>query len=345
METALVTNSLEVQQPKRYLVDAGIVANHVGGSYTFADYMNRKSKNTLRAQLSDLQSFINYLSEVGVSDCPTAEELQNRPEAWLGVTWGLVQGFVKWLLDKGFAVSSVNRKLYTVKAYAELAAKAGTLDRHELMMIDSVTGFAKKEFNRVDEKREVSRLGDKKGSSTVITPEQAKALKTQPDTPQGRRDAVIMCLLLDHGLRVGELSGLLVTNINLQTGEIIFFRDKVQKQQTHRMTPDTRKVIIAYTDAGDIPAMGYLLRGSNKTGALTADGMTERSITRRVGELGRRAGVENLSAHDCRHYWATRATRKGTDPFALLQAGGWTSMTTVKKYVDESEIANDGVIL
>jgi integrase len=73
--------------------------------------------------------------------------------------------------------------------------------------------------------------------------------------------------------------------------------------------------------------------------------VTERSITRRVGELGERIGIDNLSAHDLRHSWATRAIRKGSDPFALQQAGGWTSMQTVRKYVDESAIANEGVNL
>jgi integrase len=88
-----------------------------------------------------------------------------------------------------------------------------------------------------------------------------------------------------------------------------------------------------------------LLRGSFKGGTLAGVGMTERSITRRVGELGERIGIDNLSAHDLRHAWATRAIRKGTDPFALQQAGGWTSMQTVRKYVDESAIANEHVHL
>ena len=35
--------------------------------------------------------------------------------------------------------------------------------------------------------------------------------------------------------------------------------------------------------------------------------------------------------------WATRAIRKGSDPFAVLQAGGWTSM-------DETAIANAGIV-
>jgi integrase len=56
-------------------------------------------------------------------------------------------------------------------------------------------------------------------------------------------------------------------------------------------------------------------------------------------------GIDNLSAHDCRHYWATRATQLGTHPRALQQAGGWNSPAMVMRYVDESEIANEGVVV
>jgi len=40
--------------------------------------------------------------------------------------------------------------------------------------------------------------------------------------------------------------------------------------------------------------------------------MIERAITKRVATLGRAFGVARLSAHDCRHYWATDAARNGT---------------------------------
>jgi site-specific recombinase XerD len=43
--------------------------------------------------------------------------------------------------------------------------------------------------------------------------DQVAALKTQPDTPQGRRDALLMCLLLDHGLRVGEVAILVIDGV------------------------------------------------------------------------------------------------------------------------------------
>jgi integrase len=330
------------------LEQAGLVANVVAAQHIFDDYRVRKSGSSLRAHLADLQSFVAYLEAAGV-DCPTAEALHHQPEAWQGVTHGLLRGFVAWLLGQGLALASVNRKLSTVKVYVGLAAQAGIISGADLALIKSVQGYSAREFARVNEKRALagsaSRLSSKKETSTTLAPEQVKALKSQPDTPQGRRDAVLICLLLDHGLRVGELAALAVTAINLPAGELRFYRPKVDKMQTHRLTTDTLAALRAYFLHGDAPALGPLLRGSNKAGVLTSAGMTERSITRRVGRLAERVGLEHLSAHDLRHSWATRAIRRGTDPFALQQAGGWTSMQTVRKYVDESAIANDRVML
>jgi integrase len=56
-------------------------------------------------------------------------------------------------------------------------------------------------------------------------------------------------------------------------------------------------------------------------------------------------GLEGLSPHDCRHYWATDAARSGTDPFRLQEAGGWASLAMPRRYVEAAEIANKGVKL
>jgi integrase len=92
-----------------------------------------------------------------------------------------------------------------------------------------------------------------------------------------------------------------------------------------------------------MPAIGPLLRGSRKGGALTEGGMSERAITGRVRELGERIGVGGLSPHDCRHYWATFWADK-VDVLRLQEAGGWSSLTMPRRYVEEAEIANEGMV-
>ncbi|MEI2692640.1 MAG: tyrosine-type recombinase/integrase [Anaerolineae bacterium] len=80
------------------------------------------------------------------------------------------------------------------------------------------------EGKRVDERREVTRLGDKKAEPVSLTLAQLRQLKKQPNTPQGRRDRVLVTLLADHGLRVGELAGLDVTAVNLEAGASTFYQ-------------------------------------------------------------------------------------------------------------------------
>ena len=103
-----------------------------------------------------------------------------------------------------------------------------------------------------------------------------------------------------------------------------FYRPKVDKVQTHKLTADTLRAVQVWFESGDAPAVGPLLRGSRKNGALTGAGMTEWSISERVRVLGARIDVEGLSAHDCRHYWATYWADK-VDVLRLQEAGGWSS--------------------
>lgn len=327
---------------------AGQAANQVAARHLFDDYRARRAENSLRRQDADLDSFARWLNAAGIP--ADSDELAVNPDAWRGMTWGLVAAFVQWMLQQGYAVSSVNIRLSTIRTYAKLAFQAGAIDAAEYALIRAVSGYSRKERQRLDEKRQdaalPTRLGAKKAEAVRITPAQAKALKTdQPNTPQGRRDAVLMSLLLDLGLRCGEVALLEVANIDLQAGELRFYRPKVDKVQTHRLTPDTLSALRAYFGTGDAPPAGRLLRGSRKDGRLTGAGMSERAITKRVQILGEELGIVGLSAHDCRHYWATLAARQGTDPFTLQEAGGWNSLAMPRRYVEAARIANEGVVL
>lgn len=360
---------MPVSSDARTLALAGQAANHVAARHVFDDYRARKSANTLRRQHADLSLFARYLGAVGVWDVlldadteaaeaqcnAQAERLQTDPESWRGMTWGLITGFVRWQLAQGYALQSINVRLSTVKKYAALAFQAGEIDATEHALIRTVTGYSHKEAKHVDQKRgdegipaRYPRKGAKKAESVRIPDDLATALKNgQSDTPQGRRDALLMCLLLDHGLRCGEVALLRVSHFNLAEGTFTFYRPKVDKVQTHNLTPDTRRALKAWIERGDCPQSpdAMLLRSSRKDGSLTDAGMSERAITERVRVLGEAVGISGLSAHDCRHYWATRASRKGTDPFALQEAGGWNSLAMPRRYVEAARIANEGVKL
>ncbi|MDX1991777.1 MAG: site-specific integrase [bacterium] len=323
---------------------AGDAANHAAARHVFAEYQARRAPHTLRRHAGDLALLAEFLGAVGAP----VGDLLHKPDAWRGITWGLVSAWVAWMLQRGYAVTTVNARLSTVKLYAKLAAQAGALTPEAYALIRTVSGYTHAEIAHVDAARAAAdlptRMGSKKAESIVLTLSQVKALKRQPDTPQGRRDALLVCLMFDHGLRVGEIARLEVGAISLDVKTLTFYRPKVDAVQTHALTPSTMRAARAYLE-NDAPAEGRLLRASLKSGQLTKTGMNERAITKRLNTLAKRIGVTGVSAHDGRHTWATRAARNHTDLFALQEAGGWNSLEMPRRYVEKHRIANAGVVL
>jgi integrase len=323
------------------MASVGAVANHYAANAVFADYANRKAGNTLRAQLQDLAAFAEYLGAVGVAVDPIA--LQTAPSAWMGITWGIVKGFAQWGISAGFSVTTINRRLSTVKVYAKLANQAGCIDDSEYMRVRGVSGYSRPESKRIDSRREVSRQSNKKASATRISEAQARQLKAQPDSPQGRRDALMMALLLDHGLRAGEVVALTVDSFDLRGGFVYVDRPKVGiEDHKHKMSADTLIALRNWIDSGDCPAAGPILRGSRKGGALTGQGVSAISLTKRVADLGNQIGIAGLSAHDCRHFWASFWADK-VSVLRLQEAGGWASLEMPRRYVARAAVANEGM--
>lgn len=325
------------------MIIAGQAANQAAQGAVFADYRSRKAPNTLRRQDNDLAIFARFLAQVHLSP----GDLANDSQAWQGITWGIVAAFIQWQLRAGYAVSSVNMRLSTVKVYAGLAALAGVIPAGELAMIRQVKSYKRTEQVRLDDNRAAAgvptRTGYKKALPVSLSKKQAAALLIQPDTPQGRRDRLMVALLIGLGLRVGELAGLTVDNFTLTDGTVIFYRPKVDKIQTHKLDPISLAALRAYIDSGDAPETGSIWRQSLKGRGLDSCGLSTRAICKRIRYLGERIGIKGLSPHDLRHYWATQAARHNTPLDRLQDAGGWASLAMPGRYVEAAKIANDGV--
>lgn len=330
---------------------AAAAADAAATAALFDDYHQRLADETQRAQQSDLQRFAMYLVRAGVDLGhlgTAAERLYGVPDAWRGISWGLVSGFVQWQRTTGFAPATLNRALSTVKVHAALAAQAGAIPADTERQIQRVRGYSAREITRLSKQAgdptKHPRRGHKKAQAVLLTTAQARQLKQQPITPQGRRDALLVCLLLDHGLRVSEVVGIMPADLDLATGMLRFYRPKVVRTQTHKLTADALRAALAYVSHA--PTAGPLLRASRKDGALTHAGLSTRGATGRIRLLGEAIGVPQLSAHDLRHYWATAAARAGTAIDRLTDAGGWrTPMTPLTKYIEPTAVANTGVRL
>jgi integrase len=348
MEKSLIpapTNELETVH---HWKAAGQSADAAVARHVFHLYQRRKSKNTRRRQKIDLASFTDFLSATGL----TVGDLYNDPEAWRYVTHGFVQGFVEWLLGQSYAIGSINARLSTIKKYASLAAQAKTLPAEQHGLIALIKGFGHSEGLKEDETRldnhTATRLGSKKANPVSITLAQAERLLSQPNTPLGRRDALLMCLLLEEGLRIGEVVPLTPENFDLERHELNFKRPKVSRDQRLRISAQTVAAARDYLGF-DAPQEGKIWRAGASArngmadvanGQLSGPGMSERSLTRRVSQLGEKVGLKKLSAHDCRHYWATQAARNHVPLPDLQQAGGWNSVAMPMRYIEKAEVAN-----
>lgn len=184
------------------------------------------------------------------------------------------------------------------------------VDGANLGLIKAVHGYRGAEAVRVNEQRPQTRQSAKKSHAVLLTQEQANALMIQPNTPLGRRDQLLITLLLEHGLRVSELA--LLEWENIADNEMRFYRPKLagytQEHGHHILTMSTLEALTHWQgyQMGD-----YLLRKSRRGGHLAESGMSERAITDRVRVLGQSIGVQKLSAHDCRHYCATHMASIG----------------------------------
>lgn len=357
---------------------AGAAANEVAAHYLFEDYKQRRAPRTIQTHRAALMLWVQYLdlvnaahslfsdAEVWMRTEMSADEMrllveysvdqdvplpivagahycQGSPAAWAGVTWGLVEGFVKWLLQQGYSISSVNGRLSAIKIYARLAAKAGAIPAQEALLIRDVRGYGTTEGKRVDVKRPSTRVGHKKAESIVLSAEQARQLKRKHDrTPQGVRDRLMICLFLDLGLRASEVAALRVEDL-ADPGYVIVHRQKTDTVDRMQLTEDLVKVLKAYRP--HMRESGVLLRGSERGGKLNDQLMSVRAIGNRVKLLGRDIlSLPELSPHDLRHTWATEAA-KASSPFDLRDAGGWSNMQTPSRYVEKNEVVNEGISL
>ncbi len=317
-----------IRQPVTDLADVSALAEQFSKATRLTRYQEGLRDETIRRQKTDLLTFARFLASVNAQ----AGDFYNDLSAWQGIRAGLLEAFIEWQKLQGYSIGTINVRLATLKAYCHLAYEVGILDIDTHTHIQGVKGIQRKQARNIDARRGVSRVGYKKAQAVEIPIELLHKLKHPETGFLAKRDALLMCLLLDHGLRVGEIAILKRNAIALRSRLLTFYRPKVDEPQTDRMTDDTLAA-----------ARVYLATLPTKQESLFD--LAVISIQERVRTLGELAGIQGLSPHDCRHSWATRAASHGTPLDRLRQAGGWSNIQTPLRYIRDSAIANEGVIL
>ena len=167
---------------------------------------------------------------------------------------------------------------------------------------------------------------------TLSEPEIVKLLGAAGGkTPLEIRDRAIVELLYASGLRVSELCGARLENLDLEKG-FIRVVGKGNKQRLVPVGAGARKAIGRYLEAGRPELVG------KKTGGeifLSVRGrkLTNQRIWQLLGELGRRAGLKkDVHPHMLRHSFATHLLQGGADLRIIQEMLGHADISTTQVY-------------
>lgn len=138
------------------------------------------------------------------------------------------------------------------------------------------------------------------------------------------RDISILLILLDTGLRVGELSRLQKRDINLDTGEIVvkpFGSGTKSRARTVYLGKSGRRALWKFMAGNEVAADELVFQ------------METNSIRWLLRRLGERAGIKDVHPHRFRHTFAIEFLRNGGDVFSLQRLLGHSSLEMVRRYL------------
>lgn len=320
----------------------------------------KKADATISRHLKEISQFGDFLRDEKGRDIQFMQQLrkllklgewtpahtQAMLAEWSTITADDVRDYKNYLLyRRGCSVTTTNQTVFIIRSYAGIAAAAGSLDESEYFKMQQIKGIRDTEAERIDQKRPVSRIGTKKAATTVITKYQAEQLKHgQPDTLRGRRDALLMSILLDHGLRIIDVINLTTRNIDLENRLISVHTQKTGTDLNLGMTDDVYTAAVAYFEAYQPIENQTIWTGVNRHDGAQGT-FSKHSAQMRIHELGEALGLSNFSAHDCRHYWVTAADKGGSSLLAIVEAGGWKSAAMPVRYINKHKVSNVNVKL
>jgi site-specific recombinase XerD len=144
-----------------------------------------------------------------------------------------------------------------------------------------------------------------------------------------RRDLAILSLMLDTGIRRGELAGMRVGDLNL--GQMVAFiealNSKSRRGRAVAFGPTTGKAITRYLRHPKAPhnPADPLWR------ARTGQSLTGNEIYHTIRRRAKQAGIR-VHPHQLRHTWASAMLAAGHSEGDVMQLGGWADRSMLSRY-------------
>ena len=259
------------------------------------------SRNTLESYERDLRKYRAYTAMKNPDTVKQAE----------------VIAFLGHLTAEGIAVPSQARCLSAIRGFHKFLLIDGLATTDPTLNLDTPRGW--KRLPKTLSGRDVETLLD----------------QPEPKTAIGLRDKAMLELLYATGLRVSELVGLRLSDINLERGFLIVL-GKGSKERAVPMGETSMSAVREYLDRGRRELLGNKesdhLFISSKHRVITRQMFWERIKT--YARAGNIAGI--VSPHTLRHSFATHLLDNGADLRAVQEMLGHSDISTTQIYTHVS---------
>ena len=281
----------------------------------FLDSLRRAnlSQHTIRNYGADLEQFRSYLSPAGTEPPPPSE-----------VDPLLLREFMAHCFDRGNANRSVSRKLSALRAFFKFLHQQGEIPSNPAKLVSMPKTPQK--LPAVMTAEQANALVDAVPSGRSGEP----AGKTKLSDASAVRDRVIFELLYGCGLRVSELVGLNIEDLDFSE-RWIRVRGKGRKERLVPFGERADEAVRAYLQArGHVEQRALLL--NTRAGRLTSRSVER--IVKRYALLF--SGDPDLHPHSLRHAFATHLLADGADLRSIQELLGHASLSTTQKYTQLS---------
>lgn len=262
------------------------------------------SPHTIKAYRQDLEQFAAFL------------EQEQMP--WVQADRSLARKYLAYLQQQDFAPASIARKLAALRSFYAYLVRVGILPTHPLRGLGTPKlPYRLPHYLSVDE--------------TV-----ALLMVPDPHAPRGMRDQAILEVLYSTGLRVSELVGLDLDDVDWGQREARVL-GKGGKERIVIIGRPALRVLRAYVQQGrpqlvgerTTPALFLNHRGGR---------LSDRSVRTIVSDHARAAGIEKkVTPHTLRHTFATHLLEGGADLRIVQELLGHSRLTTTQRYTHVSK--------
>jgi integrase/recombinase XerC len=297
----------------------------------YLKFEKRFSEHTAKCYGADLTQFSEFLfsgsdgaaSEAvslghhggGAATAVATQTEQEIDQRLLTVTVNDARSYLAYLSDRGYSKATIARKLATLRSFYKFLVKTNRCSVNPLSAIR--TPKQEKKLPRFLEYEEIKRL-----------------LDTPPiDTWLGARDRAILETLYSTGIRVSELVGLNMDDIDFLS-EVIHIRGKGKKERIAPISSSALQAIQHYMEFRNKRSQSNSHFDSrvlfvNKHGQR----LSTRSVRRKMDKYLKSAGLDPaISPHTLRHSFATHMLNNGADLRSVQELLGHQSLSTTQVY-------------